>query len=133
MRGVYVERVTAKNLRKAITENVKPEARLNTDEHKGYKPIGRNWEGGHDYVRHEAEYVNPYSPLNHINTAESFFALFKRGLHGSFHHVSKGHLQRYTDEFVFRWNNRTTTDGVRTRAALQGGDGVRPTYRLARA
>ena len=39
------------------------------------------------------------------NTAESFFALLKRGVHGTFHHVSKKHLNRYVSEFTFRLND----------------------------
>ena len=27
----------------------------------------------------------------HVNTAEGMFSLLKRGINGSFHHVSKGH------------------------------------------
>jgi hypothetical protein len=69
----------------------------------------------------------------HCNSGESWFALLKRGIHGSYHHVSRGHLQRYCDEFQFRWNTRTLTDGQRTRAALQGSDGVRLSYGVARA
>lgn len=64
-----------------------------------------------------------------INTAESFFALLKRGVVGAFHHVSVDHLQRYSDEFEFRWNTRMLTDAQRTRMALAQGDGVRLTYR----
>jgi len=42
----------------------------------------------------------------HTNTVESAFSLFKRGLTGAFHKVSLKHLQRYLDEFSFRFNNR---------------------------
>ena len=34
------------------------------------------------------------------------WALFKRGVVGSFHGVSRKHLERYLDEFEFRFNNR---------------------------
>lgn len=42
----------------------------------------------------------------HTNTIESAFSLFKRGLTGSFHKVSIKHLQRYLDEFCYRYNRR---------------------------
>jgi hypothetical protein len=63
------------------------------------------------------------------NTAESFFALLKRGVIGSFHHVSKEHLDRYCDEFSFRWNHRSVTDSDRTAIALRQTKGKRLTYK----
>jgi hypothetical protein len=42
----------------------------------------------------------------HTNSIESFWALFKRNYHGTYHSMSKKHLQRYIDEVVFRFNNR---------------------------
>lgn len=59
------------------------------------------------------------------NTAESYFALLKRGVHGTFHHISKQHLFRYCDEFSFRWNFRNVNDGERTTQAIQGIEGKR--------
>ena len=46
----------------------------------------------------------------HTNTVESAFSLFKRGVTGAFHKVSLKHLQRYLDEFQFRFNNRKASD-----------------------
>jgi transposase-like protein len=46
----------------------------------------------------------------HTNTVESAFSLFKRGLNGAFHKISLKHLQRYLDEFSFRFNNRKAAD-----------------------
>jgi transposase-like protein len=46
----------------------------------------------------------------HTNTVESAFSLFKRGLTGAFHKVSLKHLQRYLEEFAFRFNNRKSAD-----------------------
>jgi hypothetical protein len=39
----------------------------------------------------------------YTNTAESWIALLKRGIMGSFHHVSEEQLDRYANEFAFRW------------------------------
>ena len=50
----------------------------------------------HEYVRGDV----------HTNTIEGAFGLFKRGLVGSFHQISRKHLDRYLDEFEFRYNNR---------------------------
>ena len=59
------------------------------------------------------------------NSAESYFALLKRGVHGTFHHVSKRHLKRYCDEFSFRWTHRKASDEERTEAAIRGAEGRR--------
>ena len=57
----------------------------------------------------------------HTNTAENFFSILKRGIHGSYHHVSEAHLHRYLSEFDFRYNNREANgvdDAERTRRAI---------------
>jgi len=72
-----------------------------------------------EYVRGDA----------HINTAESFFSLLKRGHYGTFHLLSREHLCRYVAEFAFRWNSRKVTDGERMVRAIKGAEGKRLTYR----
>ncbi len=42
----------------------------------------------------------------HTNSVENVWSLFKRGLVGAYHKVSKKHLDIYLDEFEFRFNNR---------------------------
>ena len=64
----------------------------------------------------------------HTNTVEGFFGLLKRGLTGQFHHVSKGHLGRYIDEFCFRYNARKMNDGDRASLIVAGAEGKRLTY-----
>jgi hypothetical protein len=71
----------------------------------------------------------------HINTAESYFAIFKRGIYGTYHHVSQRHLKRYLSEFDFRYNERSALgveDSERTTKALRGIVGKRLTYRGSR-
>jgi hypothetical protein len=77
------------------------------------------------------EYVTD-DGLAHTNTAEVFFAILKRGVMGSFHSISEQHLQRYCDEFAFRWNHRSALgieDTERAAAAIKGAAGKRLTYR----
>jgi transposase-like protein len=74
-----------------------------TDEARGYLGIGDE-DTKHSTVNHSIkEYVRGEV---HTNTVESVFSLFKRSLVGSFHQVSEKHLDRYLDEFEFRYNNR---------------------------
>jgi hypothetical protein len=63
------------------------------------------------------------------NTAESFFALAKRSLHGIYHAVSHESLHRYLAEFTWRYNHRKMEDGERTVAAIHAAIGKRLMYR----
>ena len=65
----------------------------------------------------------------HVNLAENWFSLLKRGVNGTFHHVSEQHLDRYVGEFQFRYNNRKVSDGERTRRAIEGIEGKRLVYK----
>ena len=62
------------------------------------------------------------------NSAESFFALLKRAVYGTWHAVSKKHLHRYVSEVGFRWNTRKVNDGERVTAAIRAAEGRRLTY-----
>ena len=69
----------------------------------------------------------------HTNSVEGFFAILKRGIYGTYHHISEAHLPRYLAEFDFRYNNRIglgVTDAERTRRALAGVVGKRLTYAM---
>lgn len=124
-----IEYVDAKTLKGAIKELVNKDATIMTDEWKSYTGIGKDFKGGHKVVNHGiGQYVNGDA---NTNTAESYFALLKRGVMGTFHHVSKKHLNRYCDEFSFRWNNRKVDDGNRAVEAIKGIVGKRLMYRRA--
>lgn len=83
---------------------------MHFDRLQGYKKLGKEYRS-HETVNHLiGEYLR--DGLN-VNSCESFFALLKRGVHGTFHHVSKQHLQQYADEFAFRWNHRNVLDAER--------------------
>jgi transposase-like protein len=58
----------------------------------------------HRMVRHSiGEYV---VGMNYTNSIESAFSLLKRGIIGSFHRISIKHLQKYLNEFSYRFNRR---------------------------
>lgn len=126
LRTRVIERVTKKNLRQSFDEIVDPKTDLMTDELQAYSSLGKLFRS-HQSVKHSAgEYSR--GPV-HVNNAESFFALLKRGVHGSFHHVGKQHLHPYCDESSFRWNHRKIDDCERVEAALKQTQGKRLFYR----
>jgi transposase-like protein len=74
-----------------------------TDEAHGYKGIG-DANTIHATVNHRSEeWVRGYI---HTNTLENVWSLFKRSIVGSYHQISVKHMDRYLDEFEFRFNNR---------------------------
>lgn len=124
----HVERVDGASLKGAICEMVDKSSAIHTDELAAYKGIGAHFDGGHKTVNHgSGQYVG--SEGQHTNTAESYFALLKRGVMGSFHHISKKHLPRYCAEFSFRWCGRTVTDAERRDLAVKGAEGKRLMFR----
>lgn len=128
-RSHVVANVTAKTLRPILRAQISDKTCLMTDESKVYTRLGYHF-SGHEVVHHKS---GEYSRGNvTTNTAESSFAILKRGLYGTFHHVGEQHLQRYTTEFVFRWNTRTKmgfTDMQRANIVLGQIAGKRLTYR----
>lgn len=100
-----VDNVKMRTLEKMIIENVQLGSQLYTDEFLSYSKIGVAY--SHDAVSHgKGQYVKNGDV--HSNGMESFWALFKRGYYGTYHTMSRKHLQKYVDEFIFRFNNRAT-------------------------
>jgi transposase-like protein len=107
--------VTASGLRKALSEHVDPMTRLMTDSNNSYTYPGKDF-ASHEKVDHSAyEYARGDVTTN---TIESCFALFKRGVHGTYHQIGKKYLTQYLSEFEFRYNHRRIDDGPRTEAAI---------------
>jgi transposase-like protein len=128
-RSFRMASVTADALGGAIRRHVAREAHLRTDAFGSYKRVGKEY-ASHETVDHNFEYVRGDA---HTNTAESYFAILKRGVNGTYHHVSEAHLPRYLAEFDFRYNNRAgmgVSDAERTRLALAGTVGKRLTYAM---
>lgn len=104
--GDVVARVSgvlnSKRLMSLVRQNVDcDDATLMTDEYRAYSPMHRII--SHKSVDHQTGYVNGNI---HTNSIEGFWALLKRGIVGQYHKVSVKHLQRYIDEFAYRFNNR---------------------------
>lgn len=93
-----------KSLHKFVNETVSPNAEaIYTDGNAAYFGVNTPTRR-HEIVEHaRGEYVRGDV---HTNTIEGAFSLFKRAVVGSFHQVSVKHLDRYLDEFEYRFNNR---------------------------
>ncbi len=116
-----IDVVNSANLRNAVNEVVNRQSTIMSDDLHSYRGIGQGFVGGHKSINHSlGQYVDGDISTN---TVESYFALLKRGVHGTFHHISKKHLHRYCDEFACRWNNREVSDGERTVNVIRGIEG----------
>jgi hypothetical protein len=127
----HVADVSAKSLWEVLEKQADAKSALHTDDSLANLSLGKHF-AEHRTVAHTlGEYVTE-DGLAHTNTAEAFFAILKRGVMGSFHSVSEQHLQRYCDEFAFRWNTRSALgieDTERAALAIKGAKGKRLTYR----
>jgi transposase-like protein len=131
VRAKHVADVTAKTLRQTIAKHVDPKSTMNTDDALAYYHMSKEF-AAHGVVNHSKDEYVSKDGMTHIQSAEAFFALLKRGVMGSFHSVSEQHLQRYVDEFAFRWNARSALgveDAERARLMVKGAIGKRLKYR----
>lgn len=131
VRAKHVADVTARTLRETLSTQADRKSALHTDDALANLSVGKDF-AEHRTVAHTlGEYVSK-DGLAHTQTVESFFAIMKRGVNGSFHSISEQHLQRYVDEFAFRWNTRSSLgveDTERASLAIKGAAGKRLTYR----
>lgn len=108
-----------------ITENISEDASLFTDEYRGYNQVAKT----HSLARvnHGAgQYVDGKA---HTNTIEGFWSLLKRGIVGIYHSTSAKHLQKYVNEFAFRYNTRELSESERM-VVLLNNFGVRTSYKM---
>ena len=119
-KAVAKDKLKGRNLRAFVSQRINTElASLITDEYKGY--LGMSKMIPHEVIKHQKWYVD--GPI-HTNTIEGFWALLKRGMFGQFHSVSRKHLQRYVDEFCYRYNLRNVDTDLSFQATINRGLGV---------
>lgn len=129
VRAKVIPNVKRETLQNEILANVEKKSTVYTDQHVGYYNLAQQ-EFVHDIVNHMNEYVRGQV---HTQGIENFWSLLKRGLRGTYVAVEPFHLDRYVNEQVFRYNNRTTKDNPlndadRFMLAVSQGVGKRLTY-----
>lgn len=88
-----------------VEEHVAKGSMVMTDEHTSYGKLAKKGYGRGVIKHSHGQYVKGNV---HTNGIESVWALLRRGMYGTFHHVDKKHLQRYVDEFAFRISRPNT-------------------------
>jgi hypothetical protein len=129
VRAMHLDSRRRKELQDAIRENIEAGAAIFSDELPSYNGLTDDYE--HAVINHAVEYVNGNV---HTSTIENFWALLKRGLHGTYISVEPFHLFRYIDEQAFRYNNRKDMDDrARFELAVSQIVGKRLTYKALTA
>ena len=119
-----VRNTSRETLQAFVAHRIAVGAELFTDDLSAYRgmPMVR-----HTVVNHSArEYVRGMASTNGV---ESFWAMLKRGYHGTYHHMSPKHLQRYVDEFAGRYNHRGEDTVDQMKGLVRGMEGKRLRYR----
>jgi len=103
----HVENAKSKTLLPIVAKNIQPHAIIYTDEFRSYNKLTDM-----DYYHEKIHHCNKEYVLGkiHINNIEGFWSIMKRGISGVYHSVSSKHLNKYINEYVFRYNHREDTD-----------------------
>jgi transposase-like protein len=133
VRAVVMKPANVETVREYLVRNVDRKSELHTDQSRLYISVGKEfaahktvehgWNGGGFYVGADGQTTN---------NVENFFGVFKKGMVGVYHFCGEQHLQRYLNEFAFRYTNRSgvgVEDTQRAALALKGIEGKRLTYR----
>lgn len=98
-----------KQINRYVIKSVKRSATIFSDEWHGYKTINKLYE--HYVVDHgKGQYVDEDA---YTNTIEGFWSILKRGIISIYNSVNRKHLQRYVNEFVYRYNTRKVSNSER--------------------
>ena len=102
LRMQIVSDVTSRNLHPVINANVEEGAKIMSDEWRAYRNLERKYQRG--VVNHsKRQYVDGDVHTNSIEGAWSHLRKFVSGTH---HRPTPKHLEKYLDEFEFRYNHR---------------------------
>ncbi|MFC4688429.1 IS1595 family transposase [Epilithonimonas pallida] len=128
MNAFVVTDTKRNSIQPLIYKYVNPETTvLISDEWLGYNGLSKYYD--HRIIDHsKKEYVSLQDKSVHTNNIEGSWRILKNSVNGMYNYVSKKHLQKYVDEFVYRFNLRKVTDQEKFRYLLSNSN-VRTKYR----
>jgi len=128
MTAVVVENTKIEELTRVVSQFVKPGSTLITDDWSGYNGVSHKYE--HRVIKEGSKrYLHAYDPETHTNQIEGAWKIMKNSLRDMYNHVSRKHLQKYVDEFVFRYNMRNFHDSDKFNHLLANSQ-VRTKYKF---
>ena len=108
LRFIHTKDATANTLRQIIAHNLSPDVEIVMTDDSSAAKAALKGTGKHRIIRHSiGQYVDG---IIYTQSVESAFSLLKRGIIGSFHRISIKHLQKYLNEFSYRFNRRNDPD-----------------------
>ncbi|MBN2319777.1 MAG: IS1595 family transposase [Acidobacteria bacterium] len=110
IRAQSVKHADGKTLKPIIRENIDSDAIISSDEFGAYKDLDKEFKNHVIVIHSQKEYVNG---IAHTNNIEGFWSILKRGIYGIYHSASKKHIDKYVDEFEYRYNTRKMKDAQR--------------------
>jgi len=131
VRSRVIPDVTGRTLATVIAEQAElRNITLWTDSANAYNRLSKHVARHEKVNHHQGEYVKRGAGTN---KAENYFSQLKRSIDGTHHHVSKVHLQRYLNEFDFRFSTRRMSDTERMHQLIDQVPGQRLVYKGIRA
>ena len=127
VKTIVTDKVTSSNLTDILMEHIEQDSTLYTDGFFSYRSVGRRFKRHIPIIGYKHG-CGPDRSI-HVNTAENYIGLLKRGITGVYQHISKQHLHRYLSEFDFRYSLRKIEDKKRTTSAIKGIVGKRMVYK----
>jgi transposase-like protein len=116
----------SETLQTLMRDNVETNSRLITDSLQSYVNLKKEY--SHIAIKHTYGDYRTYGD-EHTNNIEGYWSILKRGIYGIYHFVSTKHLQRYCDEFAYRYNTRNEGNIDRFNDALTKVANARVTYK----
>jgi transposase-like protein len=129
VRSFPIRKVNSRTMRGLLRNHVSKKVHLITDDSPVYPKLGKKF-NRHSTVNHSIEEYVRGDVYTH--TVENYFSILKRGIIGTYHHISNEHMPMYLVEFDFRYNNRSqlgVKDTQRRDKAIKGAVGKRLTLR----
>lgn len=112
------ENLKFEDMKKLIEIHIdKDNSTLMTDDYKGYKSMSNII--NHKIINHTKKQFSDGEI--HTNTIEGFWSIIKRAIIGQYYHLSRKHLNKYINEFCFKYNNRKNKMGDVFNTLLMNG------------
>lgn len=133
------DRNTNKIIAKVIQDTTKPtiqefvnevrtkDSQVFTDDHTSYVGLSNHISVNHS--QKEWAVSTALGEKAHTNGIESFWATLKRAYHGTYHQVSKKHLNRYVSQFAGKHNIRDLDTIDQMASVVKGMEGKRLKYK----